>query len=246
MSGESLFRTIGTKDRLVDRVVNEIQRLIVEGQLEPGMKLPPEREFAEQIGVSRTVIREAVRILVTKGLLGTRPGVGTIVRQVTRDQVVEPLNMLLQAQGASLENLHQVRSILEVEIAGLAALQATERDIAELSQITAEMGMALNAPELFVARDADFHRTLAEMSHNPLLVVLLDSIRDLMQEVRRLVHRHPGLYQIVMPDHRRIMERVIAKDPEGARRAMWEHLEHARRIQEEVLAQQETTGMGGC
>jgi GntR family transcriptional repressor for pyruvate dehydrogenase complex len=239
MSGESPFRVIGTKARLVDRVVSEVQSLIIDGRLEPGMKLPPEREFAEQIGVSRTVVREAVRILATKGLLETKPGVGTIVRQVTRDQVVEPLGMLLQTQGISLENLHHVRSILEVEIAGLAALQATERDIAELSRIIAEMEVAVDAPEVFVARDADFHQTLAKMSHNPLLAVLLDSIRDLMQEVRLLVHRHPHLYEIVMPGHHRIMERVIAKDPEGARQAMQEHLEHARRIQEEVVARQD-------
>jgi GntR family transcriptional repressor for pyruvate dehydrogenase complex len=239
MAGDNLFRMIGTKDRLVDRVVNEIQRLIVEGQLEPGMKLPPERDFAEQLGVSRTVIREAVHILVTKGLLETRHGVGTVVRRVTNDQVIASLNILLQAQGISLENLHDVRSILEVEIAGLAAQQATDNDILTLNALIARMEAAMNDPETFVAGDADFHQALARMSHNPLLGVLLDSIRDLMQEVRLLVHRHPHLYQIVMPDHRCLMERVIAKDPEGARQAMREHLEHARQIQEEVLAQQD-------
>jgi GntR family transcriptional repressor for pyruvate dehydrogenase complex len=239
MASDGLFRMIGTKDRLVDRVVNEIQRLIVEGQLEPGMRLPPEREFAEQLGVSRTVIREAVHILVTKGLLETRHGVGTVVRRVTNDQVIASLNILLQAQGISLENLHDVRSILEVEIAGLAAQQATEKDIVVLNDLIARMEAVVNDPEAFVAGDADFHQALARMSHNPLLGVLLDSIRDLMQEVRLLVHRHPHLYQIVMPDHRCLMERVIAKDPEGARQAMREHLEHARQIQEEVLAQQD-------
>jgi len=243
MAGASPFRIIGTKDRLVDRVVNEIQRLIVEGQLEPGMKLPPEREFAEQLGVSRTVIREAVHILVTKGLLETRHGVGTIVHQLTNDQVVASLNILLKVQGISIDDLHYVRSILEVEIAGLAAQQAAEADIAELTRIMAAMEVSRNAPQAFVAYDADFHQTLARMSHNYLLVVLLESIRDLMHEVRLLVHRHPHLYETVVPDHRRLLERVIAQDPEGARRAMREHLEHARHIQEDVLAQQEEETM---
>jgi GntR family transcriptional repressor for pyruvate dehydrogenase complex len=230
MGNESLFRTIGTKGRLVDRVVNEIQELIVGGQLEPGTKLPPERELAEEIGVSRTVIREAVHILVAKGLLETRQGVGTIVRQVTGDQVVEPLSLLLQTRdgGVSAEHLHQVRHILEIESAGLAALQAKEDDIAELKQIVAEMESAQDNPELFAAKDADFHRGLAKTTHNPLLIVFLDSIRDLMQEVRPLVARYPGLPRQVMPDHRKILERVIAKDPAGARQAMQEHLERAR------------------
>lgn len=237
MDNEGMFRNVGVQGGLVDRVVNEIQRVIVSGQLEPGMKLLPERELADELGVSRTVIREAVRILVAKGLLETKPGVGTIVRQVTSDQIVEPLSLLLQTQegGISIEHLHQVRRMLEVEIAGLAALQATEDDTAKLTGILDKMEAVLDIPEAFATRDADFHRGLARTTHNPLLIILLDSIRDLMQEVRLLVTRHPDLRQKVIPDHRKILERVEAKDPAGARQAMEEHLEHARRFQEELL-----------
>jgi DNA-binding FadR family transcriptional regulator len=237
MDNESMFRNVGVQGGLVDRVVTEIQRVIVSGRLEPGMKLLPERELADELGVSRTVIREAVRILVAKGLLETKPGVGTIVRQVTSDQIVEPLSLLLQTQkgGISIEHLHQVRRMLEVEIAGLAALQATEEDITELRELLAEMESVTGIPEAFATKDADFHRGLARTTYNPLLIILLDSIRDLMQEVRLLVTRHPDLRQKVIPDHKKILERVAAKDPEGARLAMEEHLEHARRFQEELL-----------
>jgi GntR family transcriptional repressor for pyruvate dehydrogenase complex len=237
MDSESMFRNVGVQGGLVVRVVDEIQRVIVSGQLEPGMKLLPERELADELGVSRTVIREAVRILVAKGLLETKPGVGTIVRQVTSDQIVEPLSLLLRTQGESIsvEHLHQVRHMLEVEIAGLAALQATGDDVAELTGILDKMETVLDIPEAFVAVDADFHRELARTTHNPLLIILLDSIRDLMQEVRLLVTRHPDLQQKVIPDHRKILERVAANDPDGARQAMEEHLEHARRFQEELL-----------
>jgi GntR family transcriptional repressor for pyruvate dehydrogenase complex len=237
MDNESMFRNVGIQGGLVDRVVNEIQRVIMSRQLEPGMKLLPERELADELGVSRTVIREAVRILVAKGLLETKPGVGTLVRQVTSDQIVEPLSLLLQAQedGISIEHLHQVRHMLEVEIAGLAAMQATEEDIAELNTVLAEMESVTDIPESFAAKDADFHRGLAKTTHNPLLIILLDSIRDLMQEVRLLVTRHPDLRKKVMPDHREILKRVAARDLEGARQAMEEHLEHARRFQEELL-----------
>jgi GntR family transcriptional repressor for pyruvate dehydrogenase complex len=231
MSDEGLFRNVGTQGGLVDRVVNEIQSVIVSGQIEPGTKLPPERELADELGVSRTVVREAVRILVAK------PGVGTIVRQVTSDQIVETLSLLIQSQERDIivEHLHQVRHMLEVEIAGLAAQQATEEDIAELKQILAKMDLAKDAPAAFAARDAEFHQGLARTTHNPLLIILLDSIRDLMQEIRLMVTRHPGLREQVMPDHHKIMERVAAKDPKGARQAMEEHLEHARRFQEELL-----------
>jgi len=233
-----MFPILGSKVGLADRVVAEIQKLMFNGQLEPGMKLPPERDLAEQIGVSRTVIREAVRILVTKGLLETRPGVGTIVREVTSDQLAEPLNLLLQTKNVSIEHIHQVRSILEVEIAGLAALQATTEDIVCLQQIMAEMEQVKNEPDAFVARDNDFHRGLAKTTHNPLLIILLDSIRDLMQEIRLRVYLHPDILERVIPDHYQILDQVRAKNPAGARRAMQTHLEHARLIQEAMLGQE--------
>ncbi len=240
MKDESPFRAVGTKGRLVDRVVDDIQRLIIDGHLEPGMKLPPEREVAEQIGVSRTVVREAVRILVARGLLATRHGVGTIVQQITQEHVGERLNLLLRTSGISLAKLHEVRSILEVEIAGLAALQATDDDVANLQRILAEMDDAKGSPEGFADKDAEFHTALAHTTHNPLFSVLLGSIRDLMQEVRLSVSRYPDLFATVMPDHHTILNQIVARNVDSARSAMRAHLEHARRIQQAFLAQQET------
>jgi len=234
---KSLFPSVGTEGRLVDRVSREIQKLIVEGKLLPGARLPAERELAQQFGVSRTVMREAVHILVARGLLESRRGVGTLVRQVTRAQVAAPLSLLLQVQGRaiSIDHLHQVRAILEVAIAELAAAQASEQDIAALRHILVQMEHAQDEPALFNARDADFHQALAHATGNPLLPALLDSIRDLMQEVRQLVAAQPDLSRVVLPDHRRIVERVAAHDPRGAHRAMSEHLERARGIQQAAL-----------
>ncbi|MDI7276074.1 MAG: FadR/GntR family transcriptional regulator [Anaerolineae bacterium] len=241
MSGSSLFPTIGAEGRLVDRVVDEIQKLIVSGRLEPGARLPPERELAGQLGVSRTVMREAVHILVARGLLESKPGVGTMVRQVTSGQVAEPLLLLLQTQGhrVTVDDLHQVRSILEVAIADLAAANATPDDIDHLRRVMEGMEAARGDPAGFAQRDAEYHRALAQATHNPLLVALLDSIRDLMREVRQLVATQPGLAEMVLPYHRRLLERVIAGDARGARREMREHLEQARSVQEAALRQQE-------
>lgn len=235
-NNEDLFQSVGTKNRLVHRVVDEIQRLIATGKLAPRMKLPPEREIAEQLGVSRTVVREAVHILVTKGLLESRHGSGTIVRQVTLDRVVEPLGWLLQSHGATIDHLHQVRYILETEIVRLAASQATDEELARLTQIAGEMERHMGDVVYLVALDADFHQTLAETAHNPLLIVLLDSIRDLMQEVRLQVHRHPGVYATIVPDHQQIVAAIQARDPEAACQAIQQHLDHARTFQREFLA----------
>ncbi len=237
MSGDSLFTTIGTKDRLVDRVVSEIQTLIVEGRLQPGTQLPPEREWAEQLGVSRTVVREAVHILMTKGLLETKPGVGRTVRQMTRDQIVEPFSLLVQLRdgGTDFEDLHQVRSILEVEIAGLAALQATPADISSLKQLMAEMEANVDNADTFAALDTDFHQVLANITHNPILVLIAAVIRDLMVEYILMVTRRIEPRRQVIPYHRQIVDEVAAKDAEGARQAMRGHLVQIRKNHEEAF-----------
>jgi DNA-binding FadR family transcriptional regulator len=235
MVKQSPFRTVGSKERLVDRVVNEVERLIFEGELEPETRLPPERDLAEQLGVSRTVVREAVHILVTKGLLETKPGVGTVVRQVTREQVVGPLNLYLRAQSAgevSFTDLHQVRSILEVEIAGIAALQANTEDIENLRQIATSMEAAQDDPGILAARDADFHSALAKTTHNPLLIVLVASIRDLLQEYIALVTPYVDPRRDNLRLHFKLLERVEARDAAGARQAMRENLDQMRKNSE--------------
>jgi GntR family transcriptional repressor for pyruvate dehydrogenase complex len=237
MGVEAMFRSVAVEGRLADRVANEIQRLIVDGQLQAGTRLPSEMELAAQLAVSRTVIREAVRILMAKGLLETHPGIGTIVREVTRDQVVEPLGHLLRVHNVSLDHLYQVRAILEVEIAALAATQAGDEDIAALQRILGEMEAASGDPETIAELDAEFHRWLAQTTTNPLLIILLDSIRDLMQEVRLRVSTEPFVLQTILPDHRRIVECIVARDPEGARRAMRAHIDHARSIQLSVFSE---------
>lgn len=235
------FRALGSKSGLVHRVVEAIEKEIVEGRLPLGASLPPEREFSERLGVSRTVVREAVRILVTRGLLQTRHGVGTTVRALTPEQVTTPLTLYMRTCGSAvtIEHLHQVRMMLEVGIAILAAEQATEEDIQDLRRIFAEMEEVAADPQQFAAKDAEFHRRIAEATHNPLLTLLLDSVRDLMSEVRTRVGQRPGLFERVMPTHLRVLECIASRDSEGAGTAMREHLNIALSIQRELTQDQQ-------
>ena len=230
------FRILRHKDDLVERVVQKIQKQVLDGRLPVGSRLPSEREFAERLGVSRTVLREAVRILGTKGLLETRHGIGTTVRAMTSEAVVKPMTLFFRSfnQEISLDDLHQVRSILEGETASLAARQGTDQDVAELRQLCADMQAAARDPEAFAQKDAEFHRRLGQTTHNPLITLLLDSIRDLIAEVRTRVASDPGLYDRVMPGHLRILDAVAARDPQRACEAMMEHLTTALAIQKHI------------
>jgi DNA-binding FadR family transcriptional regulator len=156
---------------------------------------------------------------------------------MTRDEVIKPLTLFLRTCGqeVSTGHLHRVRSILEVENAAVAAEEASEADLEQLRRICLEMESAAADPQQFAVKDAEFHRGLAQITHNPLLILLLDSIQDLMAEVRTLVAREPGLSERVMPTHKRIVERVAARDASGARRAMRDHLAAALTIQNQLV-----------
>ena len=231
------FGSVGNKSALVDRVVRKIQEQILSERLAVGTKLPPEREFAEQLGVSRTVLREAVRVLSAKGLVETSHGVGTTVRALTREEMLEPLNLFLRSWGrdVSLNHLHQVRSLLEVENIGLAAEQASEEDIQDLRRMLEEMEAAKGNPLLFAAKDSEFHRRLAQTAHNPLLTLLLDSIHDLMVGIRELVARESGLVERVMPAHVEMLDCIVMRDAKRARQAMRAHLLAALDVQKKAI-----------
>jgi len=228
---------VGSDESLVDRIVIQLQEMIVSGELQPGEQLPPERKLTEQLGVSRTVTREGVRILAAKGLVQTKRGVGTTVCQITRDQIVEPLSMLLQTQWGAItvEQLDGVRTMLEVEIAGLAALHASDDDLAELTQEMEALERTQDNPDSYAEADALFHRALASSTHNPLLIIIFDTVADLMRDIRRLVHRHPDLVAQTLADHRRIFETVKSGGQAEARSAMRDHLAHARSFQQATL-----------
>ena len=236
------FGTIGNKSALVDRVVHARQDQILSERLAVGTRLPPEREFAESLGVSRGVVREAVRVLASSGLLETSHGIGTTVRALSREEVVKPLNLFLRSWGrdVSLNHLHQVRSLLEVENIGLAAEQASKDDIQDLRRIVGEMEAVKEDPVLFAVKDSDFHRRLAQTTHNPLLTLLLDSINDLMVEIRELVATERGLVERVMPAHAEMLECIEKRDAKRARLVMREHLVTALEVQQRaILAPQE-------
>ena len=161
-----------------------------------------------------------------------------MVRAVSRNEVVKPLTLFLRTCGqeVNIEHLHQVRSILEVENAGLAAEQATEEELSALVRICGDMQDSSH-PRQFALKDSEFHRFLSQTTHNPLLILLLDSIHDMMADVRALVSEKSGLRERVMPTHVQVAECVASRNPEGARRAMREHLDIALTIQRELIEQ---------
>ena len=131
-AGAALFPQVARERRLSDKVADMMMETILSGRFQVGDRLPSERALGEQFGVSRTVVREAVRALVAKGVIEVRSGSGLRVIAVNADAVSESMNLYLRGGGLDFGKVHEVRALLEVHLAGLAAERATDEDIARL------------------------------------------------------------------------------------------------------------------
>jgi GntR family transcriptional repressor for pyruvate dehydrogenase complex len=198
------------------------------GELRPGDKLPPERELAEQFGVSRTAVREAVKALHEKGLIEVQPGKGTFISNITAStsEVMRDSLELIVNVGLvnGLVDLVQVRTLLEPGIAALAAEMATAEDIQAMQQAVDTMDTALDNADVYVEADLEFHRALAKASQNSLITILLDSIVDLLREQRKRIFLVEGGPERGQNHHKRILEAVATHNPVAAREAMAVHL----------------------
>jgi GntR family transcriptional repressor for pyruvate dehydrogenase complex len=215
--------------RLYEQIVQQVEDSIHKGALKPGDQLPPERELAQQFGVSRTAVREAVKALHEKGLVEAYPGRGTFITDGTSYSMRQSLDRMMkveQTEGSAF--LAEVREILEPEIAALAATRADDEDLASMREQVAVMDGACKDPDAFIEADLDFHLALAEAAANPIILSLIDSIVGLLREQRMGIFQVEGGPERGQHHHKKILKAVEQRDAAGARAAMKAHLEQVR------------------
>jgi GntR family transcriptional repressor for pyruvate dehydrogenase complex len=227
-SRQTTFSRIRREPRLSDRVAALLLDTIVARGLQPGDRLPSERELGEQFGVSRTVIREAVRALAAKGVIEVRTGSGLRVAAVDASAVSESIGLYLRGGTLEYPKVHEVRRLLEVEIAGLAAERARDADIARMRTTCEQWDGALAEGARASRLDLSFHRAIARATSNELYLLLLDSIGEALLEIRRN-NLQSGAAPETVHAHRDIVDRIAARDAAGARQAMERHLDQVER-----------------
>ena len=233
-----MYSKVQREATLSTRVSDQIQELIVKSHLQPGDRLSSERELGERLGVSRTVIREAVRGLSAKGLLQVSPGrAGTTVRLPSAASVSESMTLFLRAGRTQMDfaKLQEVRRVLEVSISGYAAERRTDEDLRRLHENLGQMEAVGNNREKWAQCDVAFHRALAEATHNDIFVLIMDSINEMLIEARRLAFKVLGTPSRSARYHRAILKQVLEGNVEGARQAMRIHLTEAERTQSKAL-----------
>jgi len=227
------FRSVARERSLSDKVTEQITEAIISRQVRPGERLPSERELGARFNVSRTVIREAVRSLVARGLVRVTSGRGVEVSEVGSGNVAASMKLMVRGyEGLSYEKVSEVRSAVEVQTAGLAARRATPEDIERLRQLCDEHQVNLDKGDIEGASECDFqfHRELVRASGNELLIAMLDSISDVLREVRHQAMVQPHVSEDGLKAHRRILKAVSSGDPKVARDAMARHLADAERV----------------
>jgi GntR family transcriptional repressor for pyruvate dehydrogenase complex len=224
LTAVALFEQVAREPRLSDKVAEMMLETILSNRLQVGDRLPSERELGEQFGVSRTVVREAVRALVAKGVIEVRSGSGLRVAEVDAAQVSESMSLYVRGSRVDFEQVHEVRALLEVQIAGLAAVRATEEEISNLREVNERMKSTAGDFEAAARADLEFHRLIASATRNELYLLLMDSIGTSLIDIRR-ANLGSGSAPDTLAQHQAILDAIDARDPERARAAMSDHLE---------------------
>ena len=205
------------------QVVHELGRRIVGGTCAPGEVLPNEEELCRELGVSRTALRESVKVLAAKGLVESRPRIGTRVRASESWNLLDP--DVLAWRCATLPDAHfvlqlnEMREIIEPASAALAARNRTQAQLRHIEDAFAAMAAAENIDE-WVDADLDFHTAILTATNNPLLRPLAAMIGSALESLLGLSARKAGNFKIALPDHGRVLDAIRAQDGPAAQQHM--------------------------
>jgi GntR family transcriptional repressor for pyruvate dehydrogenase complex len=221
--------------RAGDQVVAHVRGLIESGALHSGDRLPTERELAARLGVSRPTVRAGLRKLATLGVVRSRRGSGTFITDGPPVLGGEPLSFLAALHGFTRDEMYEVRRILEVGAAGLAAERAGEDHVATMADEIAGMFASIDDPQTFLSHDIRFHRAVGLASGNPIVASLAEMVSGLYYEHRRESAKNALERDLreAAEAHRRIYHAIRARDAKLAREAMNEHLLTAQAFQAE-------------
>ncbi|MBX6394334.1 MAG: FadR family transcriptional regulator [Alicyclobacillaceae bacterium] len=226
--------------RLSDAVIEQLKELIREGVYPPGSKLPPEKELAQQFGVSRASVREALTVLASAGIIEIRQGEGSFVLEVDVSRYIPPVAVSMISFPEQILHLLETRMILEASAAELAARRAGEKDLTDIETALQGYLDELQAGRVGDAHDLQFHQAIARATRNPVLVELMARVSDLIREgMRYTLGQNVGNEQRmreVYEEHSRIYRAIRTRDPEEAREAMVFHLDKVRQKVQRMMA----------
>ena len=229
------FKTIESDkgNTTAEEVVARLRDMIQSGELASGDRLPPERDLAKLLGVSRPTLRAGIRSLTAVGILQSRQGAGTFVAEAQESPTLDTsaLRLLSALHGFTSDEMFEARLALEMSIAGLAAERATSEQMAQLAEEIAGMYASIERPEQYLVHDMQFHQTVAAASGNRILTALMNMVATILFDYRsKTVKRATDLKESA-EQHHNIYRAIREHNSEAARQAMRAHLLETQRAQ---------------
>ncbi|WP_347488858.1 FadR/GntR family transcriptional regulator [Desulfoscipio sp. XC116] len=221
-----MFERIGRNNTLQNKVAEYISKLIEQGKIKSGDRLPTERDMAEKFGVSRTVVRDAVKTLAGIGVLEVRHGVGIFVATPDSQHIAKQLSGLLYNNQDTINNLIEVRMVLETAVAGWAAKRHSKEDLKNMAENLKSHEEIIKTGDLIAIGEIDrgFHLLLANSSKNPVAIRLMQNLLDLLQVSSRQTLTIEGRIKQSIEEHYDIYEAINEKDKQKAQEKMKVHL----------------------
>lgn len=215
--------------KVYQHVIEQIQSMVMDRTLKIGDKLPSERELVEQLGVSRTSIREAMRALEVIGLVESRQGEGNFISGNIDSTFLEPLSVMFMLNEGNPDDILELRMIIELEAVKKAAEKIQEDDKTELKEIMGLLRNASNEKESSYY-DTKLHYKIAEITGNYLIITMLKAVEALMEsfigKARGMILRQEDSKELLMEQHQKICNALYQNNVDEAIKAMKEHLEH--------------------
>lgn len=231
-----------------EEVVVRLRDMIHSGELSPGDRLPPERDLAKLLGVSRPTLRAGIRSLATVGILQSRQGAGTFVSERHESPTLDSsaLRMLSALHGFTSDEMFEARLALEMSIAGMAAERATSEQMTLMAEQITGMYASIDNPEQYLVHDMKFHQTVAAASNNRILTSLMNMVATILFDSRSKTVKRARDLKESAEQHHNIYRAMRERDPEAASRAMHNHLvqtQKAQRLEEEEEARISSNGL---
>jgi GntR family transcriptional regulator, transcriptional repressor for pyruvate dehydrogenase complex len=233
MEGFSMFKEIRKKKKF-EEVLDQIKSLLLTKKLKIGQKLPNEIELSESMGISRSSLREAFKVLSVLGIIEGKSGEGTIITQANPENLKSIMSLVAVSKGLDTQELFEVRTILEKEAVNLTATRRTENDLQEIQDILVEMDKHYLSEddEAQSYYDFLFHQSIVKASQNKMLLILMEVISDLLgeqiQTTRRELATSPKVLKRFQEEHWSIYKAIKNKAPEQAKEIMSAHLTYAQ------------------
>ncbi|MGH9844172.1 MAG: FadR/GntR family transcriptional regulator [Blastocatellia bacterium] len=217
---------------ITELVVQRIKELLERGELKAGSRLPPERELADMLSISRPSLRTALKALSVMGIIRAKPGAGTYIAEEIPAVFTEPMHFMTLIHNTSVEELFEARRIIEAGLAELAAERATDADIAALNREIEDMRKAIGDPENFLKHDVRFHQAMAHAANNKLMSGVMDTIAQLLFHIRRQSIARASDLDEAIEWHRKIVAAMQKHDGKRAKDMLSGHLRAAQRAWE--------------